>query len=177
MERERIFRRFRVGEIRVIANVATMTVGVDFPMVSCIIDARPTRSEMCFVQTIGRGLRTAPGKDRLIVLDHAGNHIRLGCVTDLHHDRLDAGEPRRAGERAALLGRTPGIDPKRAFPVGPGTEGMCPQAVVDLTGATNRCLRTPDPRDLMVSRCSFHRRESGRPLPERSATPASARAA
>ena len=119
MERERIFRRFRVGEIRVIANVATMTVGVDLPMVSCIIDARPTRSEMCFVQTIGRGLRTAPGKDRLIVLDHAGNHIRLGCVTDLHHDRLDAGEPRRAGERAALLGRTPGIDPLPTFPISP----------------------------------------------------------
>jgi superfamily II DNA or RNA helicase len=63
---------------------------------------------MRFVQTIGRGLRTAPGKDKLIVLDHAGNHLRLGLVTDIHHDRLDDGAPRRASgerERAAPLPR------------------------------------------------------------------------
>lgn len=92
-ERERIFARFRAGEIRVICNVGTLTVGVDLD-VRCLVDAKPTKSQMLFVQTIGRGLRTAAGKDRLIVLDHAGNHLRLGLVTDIHHDRLDAGEPR-----------------------------------------------------------------------------------
>ncbi len=93
-DRERIFARFRASEIRVICNVGTLTVGVDLD-VRCIVDAKPTKSEMLFVQTIGRGLRTAPGKERLIVLDHAGNHLRLGLVTDIHHDRLDDGEPRR----------------------------------------------------------------------------------
>ena len=97
--RERILDRFRAGETRIICNVATLAVGVDFD-VRCIVDARPTKSEMRFVQTIGRGLRTAPGKDRLIVLDHAGNHLRLGLVTDIHHESLDDGEPRRAEERA-----------------------------------------------------------------------------
>jgi DNA repair protein RadD len=52
-------------------------------MTSCIVDARPTKSEIRFVQTIGRGLRTAPGKDKLVILDHAGNHLRLGMVTDI----------------------------------------------------------------------------------------------
>lgn len=106
-ERERIFNRFRAGKTRVICNVATLTVGVDLD-VRCIVDCRPTKSEMRFVQTIGRGLRTAPGKDKLIVLDHAGNHLRLGLVTDIHHDRLDDGAPRRAGgqqERAPSLPR------------------------------------------------------------------------
>jgi superfamily II DNA or RNA helicase len=96
-ERERIFDRFRAGELRVISNVATLSTGLDLPMVSCLIDARPTKSEIRFVQTIGRGLRTAPGKTDLLILDHAGNHLRLGLVTDIHHDRLDDGKNRKGG--------------------------------------------------------------------------------
>ena len=99
LERERIFDRFRAGDVRVISNVATLAVGVDLPMVSCIIDARPTKSEMRYVQTIGRGLRTAPGKDKCLILDHAGNALRLGLVTDIHHDHLDDGEPRQGADR------------------------------------------------------------------------------
>lgn len=97
-ERERIFDRFRAGELRVICNVATLTTGLDLPMISCIIDARPTKSEMLFVQTIGRGLRTHPGKTNCLVLDHAGNALRLGLVTDIRHDTLDDGELRKKGE-------------------------------------------------------------------------------
>ena len=81
LDRERIFDRFRAGETRVICNVATLAVGLDLPMTSCIIDARPTKSEIRFVQTIGRGLRTAPAKQNCLILDHAGNHLRLGMVT------------------------------------------------------------------------------------------------
>ena len=96
-DRERIFARFRSGETKVVCNVATLTVGIDLPMVSCIVDARPTKSEMRHIQTIGRGLRTAEGKDKLIVLDHAGNSLRLGLVTDIEHDHLDDGEQRNTG--------------------------------------------------------------------------------
>lgn len=94
--RERIFDRFRAGATKVICNIATLAVGVDLPMVACLIDARPTKSEIRFVQTIGRGLRTADGKDHLLILDHAGNHLRLGLVTDIQHAHLDAGERRRS---------------------------------------------------------------------------------
>jgi superfamily II DNA or RNA helicase len=95
--RERIFARFRAGAVKVICNVAMLSTGLDLPMVSCLIDARPTKSEIRFVQTIGRGLRTASGKDRLIILDHSGNALRLGLVTDIHHERLDAGQPSKTG--------------------------------------------------------------------------------
>jgi superfamily II DNA or RNA helicase len=44
------------------------------------------------VQTIGRGLRTAEGKDHLIILDHAGNHQRIGLVTEIDFPKLDDGE-------------------------------------------------------------------------------------
>ena len=57
----------------------------------CIILARPTKSEMLFVQMIGRGLRTADGKADCLILDHSDNHLRLGFVTDIHHDKLDDG--------------------------------------------------------------------------------------
>lgn len=78
------------GEISVVANVGCLTTGVDWD-IRCIILARPTRSEMLFVQMIGRGLRTAEGKDCCIILDHADNHARLGFVSDIHHSYLDDG--------------------------------------------------------------------------------------
>ncbi|MBG0797172.1 DEAD/DEAH box helicase [Methylocystis sp. L43] len=95
-ERERIFRRFRAGVTKIITNCATLTTGVDLD-VRCVVDAKPTKSEILFVQTIGRGLRTASGKDKLIILDHAGNHLRLGMVTDIHHEHLDDGTPKKSG--------------------------------------------------------------------------------
>ena len=64
-----------------------MTTGVDLD-VRCIIMARPTKSEILFVQSIGRGLRTAPGKEITTILDHSDNHLRLGMVTDIYHDKL-----------------------------------------------------------------------------------------
>ena len=43
----------------------------------------------------------ADGKDKLIVLDHAGNHLRLGLVTDIHHEHLDDGKAASAASRAS----------------------------------------------------------------------------
>jgi DNA repair protein RadD len=97
-DREATFDRFRAGETRVICNVGVLTIGVDLD-VRCIVDAKPTKSRMLFVQTMGRGLRTAAGKDRLIILDHAGNHLRLGMVTDIGQDKLDDGSGRHAGAK------------------------------------------------------------------------------
>jgi DNA repair protein RadD len=90
LERERIAEQFRRGTIRVVCNVGCLTTGVDWD-VRCIVLARPTRSEMLFVQMIGRGLRIADGKDHCLVLDHSDNHNRLGFVTDIHYDELDDG--------------------------------------------------------------------------------------
>jgi DNA repair protein RadD len=93
-DREVIFNRFRSGSTRIICNVGVLTTGIDLD-VRCIILARPTKSRILFTQTIGRGLRTAEGKDHLLILDHAGNHLRLGMVTDITQDRLDDGRERR----------------------------------------------------------------------------------
>jgi DNA repair protein RadD len=97
-EREEIFDRFRAGVTRVICNVATLDTGIDLD-VRCISDARPTKSRIRFVQTVGRGLRPAEGKDHLIVLDHAGNHQRLGLVTDIGCCELDKGDAGRSYDK------------------------------------------------------------------------------
>ena len=99
-EREEIFGRFRSGQTRVICNVGVLTTGVDLD-VRCIIDAKPTQSRILFVQTIGRGLRTAEGKDHLLILDHAGNHLRLGLVTDIGQEHLDDGKERQGAVQRA----------------------------------------------------------------------------
>jgi len=88
VERRLIERRFRSGAVKIVCSVRTMTTGIDWP-VSCIIDAAPTRSEMLHCQKIGRGLRVNPGTEDCVILDHAGNSLRLGLVTDIHHAELD----------------------------------------------------------------------------------------
>lgn len=91
-ERLELAARFSRGEIKVICNIGTMTTGVDLD-VRCIIFARPTKSEILFVQCIGRGLRTAEGKDHCLILDHSDTHLRLGMVTDIAIEELDTGKP------------------------------------------------------------------------------------
>jgi DNA repair protein RadD len=94
-ERERIAEQFRRGIIKVVCNVGCLTTGVDWD-VRCIVLARPTRSEMLFVQMVGRGLRLANGKDQCLILDHSDNHSRLGFVTDIQYNELDDGKVIRA---------------------------------------------------------------------------------
>jgi len=82
LERKAIKRDFHSGRVKVVCNVGTLTVGIDWD-VRCISLCRPTKSDMLFVQIVGRGLRTAPGKDHCLILDHSDNHQRLGFVTDI----------------------------------------------------------------------------------------------
>jgi superfamily II DNA or RNA helicase len=95
-ERLEISKRFHAGEVKIVCNVGCLTTGVDWD-VRCIILARPTKSEMLYVQMVGRGLRIAEGKKDCLILDHSDNTVRLGFVTDIHHDELDDGEPKRTG--------------------------------------------------------------------------------
>lgn len=93
-ERRELRRKFQNGEIQVLSNVSTLTTGTDVDC-RCLILGRPTRSEMLFQQIVGRGLRIAPGKDHLVLLDHSDTTARLGFVTDIFHDELDDGKPKK----------------------------------------------------------------------------------
>ena len=123
--RKSIKRDFHNGSIKVVCNVGTLTTGVDWD-VRCISMCRPTKSDMLFVQIVGRGLRTADGKDHCLILDHSDNHARLGFVTDidesytgLHDGKTPTHENRTEGIRL------PKECPKCAYLKPPKT-ALCP---------------------------------------------------
>lgn len=93
-DRDELQRAFHAREIPVVVNVGVLTTGTDWD-VRCVVLARATKSEMLYVQMVGRGLRTNPDGEDCLILDHADNHARMGFVTDIHYDELDAGEPRK----------------------------------------------------------------------------------
>ena len=102
-DRQAIIRRFEAGEVKIICNVGVLTTGFDSD-VRCIILARPTKSEILYVQMIGRGLRTAGGKSDCLVLDHSDTTIRLGFVTDIGTSKLHDGTAnRQTTEKTAPL--------------------------------------------------------------------------
>lgn len=96
-ERKAIKRGFHTGELEVVVNIGTLTTGVDWD-VRCLMLARPTKSEILYTQIIGRSLRTAAGKDYALILDHSNSTLELGLVTDIHHDTLDDGKPKKIAE-------------------------------------------------------------------------------
>ena len=102
-EREGYKRQLNDSSIDGIVSVGTLTMGFDAD-VRCIVYARPTKSEMLYVQIFGRGLRTAAGKDHLTFLDHTETTQTLGFPTDIHHDELDCSE---ANVKSAPAERTP----------------------------------------------------------------------
>ena len=65
-------------------------MGIDWD-VRCIQLARPTKSDILFVQMIGRGLRPAEAKEDCLILDHTDTYLRLGFAADIHHEMLNDG--------------------------------------------------------------------------------------
>ena len=81
-EREQIVQDFKDGIIQVLVNVDIFSEGFDCPDVEFIQMARPTWSLSKYMQQVGRGLRTSPGKDKTVILDNAGMYARFGLPSD-----------------------------------------------------------------------------------------------
>jgi len=62
------------GRLQVIFSVDLFSEGVDLPGIDTVVLLRPTESKILFLQQLGRGLRLAAGKEKLVVLDFIGNH-------------------------------------------------------------------------------------------------------
>lgn len=82
--RREMFRASKEGELQVLWSVDTISVGADLPWVSGIALARDSGSRTWFVQAVGRGLRTHPGKSDCVVLDCSSTSGRL--VLDTYFD-------------------------------------------------------------------------------------------
>lgn len=82
-EREEILRRFRAGELRVVANVDCLSVGFDYPELDTIVLARPTRSLRLYYQQVGRAIRPHRDKPEAWIIDLVGTSQLFGKVEHL----------------------------------------------------------------------------------------------
>ncbi|MHB2165629.1 DUF3427 domain-containing protein [Alsobacter sp. R-9] len=62
------------GQLEVIFSVDVFNEGVDVPAIDTVLMLRPTESTVIWMQQFGRGLRRAPEKPHLNVIDYVGNH-------------------------------------------------------------------------------------------------------
>ncbi len=95
-EREFRLRAFREGKLQFLFTVDVLSEGVDVPEINLVMFLRPTESLTVFLQQLGRGLRHAPGKDCLTVLDFVGQthrnyrvDTRLTALLSRRRQRID----------------------------------------------------------------------------------------
>lgn len=67
--RDQVLKDFENGEYDVLCNSMLLTEGWDCPSVDCIIVLRPTKIRSLYQQMVGRGMRLAPNKSELLLLD------------------------------------------------------------------------------------------------------------
>jgi len=67
--RAEILADFEAGKYDVLCNSMLLTEGWDCPSVDCVVVLRPTKIRSLYQQMVGRGMRLAPGKDHLLLLD------------------------------------------------------------------------------------------------------------
>ena len=92
-ERADIYRRFESGDLQVLTNVGVCTEGSDFPNVSAIVMAKPTRSLARWIQAASRGGRPYHGKKDFLLLDHCGGTEMHGFLEDPVEWTLSGKEP------------------------------------------------------------------------------------
>lgn len=71
-KRDEVVELFKRGDIKILASCDVISEGFDVPICDGVIILRNIRSKALYVQQIGRALRSYPGKEGSIILDHAG---------------------------------------------------------------------------------------------------------
>ncbi len=91
-ERAQRLRSFSSGAVPILTSVDLCSEGLDVPGIECAILLRPTMSVIVHVQQMGRAMRSAPGKDRAIIIDACGNVFRWGLPDEPREWTLDGEE-------------------------------------------------------------------------------------
>lgn len=101
-ERNRILWDFADGRNGILCAVDVLNEGVDVPDVNIVVFQRVTHSRRIFVQQLGRGLRLAPGKDRVIVLDFVSDIRRFAAGLELQDSLSEPSTGRQHDPRVRL---------------------------------------------------------------------------
>jgi superfamily II DNA or RNA helicase/HKD family nuclease/diadenosine tetraphosphate (Ap4A) HIT family hydrolase len=87
------------GELEIVFVVDMFNEGIDLPNIDTVLMLRPTESRILWTQQFGRGLRVAPGKDYLRVIDYIGNHRTFRELSASLRRRIFLGTGGRQTER------------------------------------------------------------------------------
>tara|TARA_Y100001970_G_scaffold293332_1_gene439451 strand:- start:10782 stop:12611 length:1830 start_codon:yes stop_codon:yes gene_type:complete len=82
-ERMKLLKQHESGELEAMVSVGVLTEGWDNPHCNIIVHLRPTLSKVLWGQSVGRGLRAAPDKDKCVVIDVSSNWSTFGPVEKL----------------------------------------------------------------------------------------------
>ena len=82
-ERQVRLELFRQGAINSVLTVDCFNEGIDIPQANIVVFLRSTASPTIFLQQLGRGLRKAEGKEKVIVLDFVGNCERIKMLKEI----------------------------------------------------------------------------------------------
>lgn len=137
-KRQQALEGLRSGSLQVLFTVDLFNEGVDVPTVDTLLLLRPTDSPVLFQQQLGRGLRHAPDKDCLTVLDFIGQaHRRFSWAARL----------------AAILGGQE-LEVRRhveaGFPVLPSGCSMKLDRIAERSVLDNLRRTTAQRRDLLI---------------------------
>ena len=130
-ERDETIAKFKRGEIQVICNINIFSTGVDIPELEVGIMARPTRSEILFIQQVGRVFRpyrkcgkcksqydNSPNcpvcgydkpeyiKEKAIIIDSGDNYSRHGHPYDVRLPALTQEDKVKREKKERALSRT-----------------------------------------------------------------------
>jgi len=147
-ERREAIAGLRAGRLDLVACAQLWIAGVDVPEIDAVIWLRPTASLTAWLQGNGRGLRIAPGKRDLLVLDHVGNCLRLGHPLTVHEWSLD-GRTKRDREKAPSVKVCP-----QCFSCMPSIKQICPDCGHEFV-AERRELQTVDGELVEVQRVAY----------------------
>ncbi len=93
--RRGVLGRFEDGETKVLVSIDLCIEGLDIPAIEAAFIQRPTQSLIVHLQTIGRTLRTAPGKEEAVLFDQVSNYLRHGLPDDERTWKLEGREKKK----------------------------------------------------------------------------------
>lgn len=73
-KREQVVDQFEKGIFDYIVTVDIFNEGIDIPKINQVVMLRNTTSSIIFIQQLGRGLRKAPNKNFVTIIDFIGNY-------------------------------------------------------------------------------------------------------
>jgi len=106
--RASVLSEFSAGRVQVLASCDLISEGFDVPAIEAAILLRPTQSLGLYLQQVGRALRTFPGKNEAVILDHAGNVKRHGLPDEERAWSLDGAAKKKGAQKSEVPVKTCG---------------------------------------------------------------------